>query len=140
MARTRADVGKAECLEQLANRALVIMHAEALLDHALEIHPAPAHDAVDGPIRTCLDKLSQLLLLGGGKPGLGTFDQMSLSPSGPCSLNPCTQSRSVWRSMPPIRAASVRFIPSRTAASDNKRRLWLAFLVPAARRRSSAAE
>jgi hypothetical protein len=41
--------------------------------------------------------------------------------------------------MPPIRAASARLIPSRTAASDNKRRLWLAFFVAAARRRSSPA-
>jgi hypothetical protein len=41
--------------------------------------------------------------------------------------------------MPPIRAASARLIPSRTAASDNKRRLWLAFFVAAASRRSSPA-
>ena len=42
--------------------------------------------------------------------------------------------------MPPIRAASLRFIPSRTAAIDNRRRLWLAFFVAAASRRSSPAE
>src|SRR5215210_3562656 len=42
--------------------------------------------------------------------------------------------------MPPIRAASVRLIPSSTAASDSKRRLWLACLVAAASRRSSSAE
>src|SRR5215204_6062803 len=42
--------------------------------------------------------------------------------------------------MPPMRAASVRLIPSRMPASDNKRRLWLAFFVVAARRRSSSAE
>ena len=34
--------------------------------------------------------------------------------------------------MPPIRAASVRFIPSRTPAKDKSRRLWLAFFVTAA--------
>jgi hypothetical protein len=32
--------------------------------------------------------------------------------SGPRSLKRCTQSRSVWRSMPPMRAASSRSIPS----------------------------
>src|SRR3954468_17046086 len=68
------------------------------------------------------------------------FDQLSLSPSGPRSLKRCTQSRSVWRSMPPIRAASARLIPSTTAASDSRRRLWLACLEAAARRRSSSAE
>src|SRR3712207_3918833 len=42
--------------------------------------------------------------------------------------------------MPPMRAASARLIPSRTAARDRRRRLWLAFLVAAASRRSSLAE
>src|SRR5271167_887226 len=42
--------------------------------------------------------------------------------------------------MPPIRAASVRFIPSRTAASDKRRRLRFAFFTAAASRRSSSAE
>jgi hypothetical protein len=42
--------------------------------------------------------------------------------------------------MPPIRAASVRFMPSSTAAIDSRRRLWLAFFVAAASRRSSLAE
>src|SRR5215207_6292096 len=68
------------------------------------------------------------------------FDQRSLSPSGPRSLKRCTQSRSVWRSMPPIRAASARLIPSSTAASDSRRRLWLACLDAAASRRSSSVE
>jgi hypothetical protein len=42
--------------------------------------------------------------------------------------------------MPPIRAASVQFIPSSTAANDSNRRLWFAFFVAAASRRSSRAE
>src|SRR4051812_40788080 len=42
--------------------------------------------------------------------------------------------------MPPIRAASARLTPSTTAASDSRRRLWLACLEAAARRRSSSAE
>src|SRR5665213_431975 len=42
--------------------------------------------------------------------------------------------------MPPIRAASVRFMPSNTAASDNNRRLWLLSFERLANRRSSAAE
>src|SRR5215203_4536095 len=72
--------------------------------------------------------------------GRWPFDQLSLSPSGPRSLKRCTQSRSVWRSMPPIRAASARLIPSSTAASDSRRRLWLACLEAAASRRSSSVE
>ena len=70
----------------------------------------------------------------GGRPvGL-----MSISPSGPCWLKRCAQSRSVCRSMPPSRAASVRFIPSRTAAKASKRRACAAsFALAAILRRSS---
>src|SRR3954453_6916917 len=68
------------------------------------------------------------------------FDQLSLSPSGARSLKRCPPSPSVWRFMPPIRAASARLIPSTTAASDSRRRLWLACLEAAPRRRSSSAE
>src|SRR4249920_1698230 len=42
--------------------------------------------------------------------------------------------------MPPMRAASARLIPSKTAANDKSRRLWLASFETAARRRSSEAE
>src|SRR5687768_12880381 len=42
--------------------------------------------------------------------------------------------------MPPIRAACARFIPSSTPANDKSRRLWFAFLVAPASRRSSPAE
>jgi hypothetical protein len=51
-----------------------------------------------------------------------------------------TQSRSVWRSIPPIFAASQRSIPSPIAASDNSRRLWLTFFDRRVNARSSAAE
>jgi hypothetical protein len=33
----------------------VIGHAEALGDEALQVDPAPAHDAMHAPIRACLD-------------------------------------------------------------------------------------
>jgi len=49
----------------------------------------------------------------GGTPGEG----MLMRPAGPCSLKRITQSRSVWRSIPPILAASSREAPSSTAAN-----------------------
>lgn len=58
-----------------------------------------------------------------GSRGGCPFERMSRSPSGPCWLKRWTQSRRVWRSIPPIRAACSRSIPSSTAASDNNRRL-----------------
>src|SRR5580692_6960028 len=50
-----------------------------------------------------------------------------MRPSGPDPLKRWTQSRKVWRSIPPIFAAAPRSIPSLTAASDRSRRLWLTF-------------
>ena len=46
-----------------------------------------------------------------------------VNPSGPSSSNRCTRSPNVWRSIPPIRAASVRFMPSQTAANAGSRRI-----------------
>ena len=63
MARPRADVGKAKRLEQLADRALVIGDAEAVLNNPLKVDPPPTHDTVNSPIRSRLDKLSQIALL-----------------------------------------------------------------------------
>ena len=45
-------------------------------------------------------------------------------PSGPSSLKRCAQSLSVWRSIPPTFAASVRLTPSYAAAKAKSRRTW----------------
>src|SRR6516162_553516 len=58
------------------------------------------------------------LLSFAGAPGAGTL----IRPSGPCSLNRITQSRSVCRSIPPTLAASARDAPSSTAAIARSRR------------------
>jgi hypothetical protein len=52
---------------------------------------------------------------------------MFIRPSGPCSLKRITQSRSVWRSIPPVFAASSRDAPSRIAATARSRRACAAF-------------
>ncbi len=52
-------MGKAELLEDLADRALVIDDAEALGDEALEVDASPAHDGMHGPIRAGLDEAGQ---------------------------------------------------------------------------------
>ena len=58
-----ADVAEAELLQDLADRALVIGHPEALGDEMLQVDPAPAHDTMRGPIRTGLDQAGQFRLL-----------------------------------------------------------------------------
>ena len=63
MARAGADVAEPEPVQDLAHRALVINHAEALRDEALQVDSAPAHDAMYSPIRAALDEANQLGLL-----------------------------------------------------------------------------
>src|SRR3954453_4659504 len=60
MARTRADVREAELLEDLADRALVVSEAEALGHDLLQVHPAPAHDSMNGALRAGFNDLRQL--------------------------------------------------------------------------------
>ena len=131
---------EAERLEELTNGPLVIGHPEAFEDDPLQVDPAPPDHAVHGPVRAGLDERGDLSALPLRQARLGTLGPAVRRPSGPYALNRCTQSRSVCRSMPPIRAASVRFMPSMTAASDRSRRLWLAFFAAPASRRSSDAE
>jgi hypothetical protein len=54
---------KTKMLQDLAHCALVIDHAKALGDEALQVDPAPAHNAMQGQIRTSLDELGQFRLL-----------------------------------------------------------------------------
>lgn len=63
MARAGADAGEAELVQDLADRALVGAHAKARRDDLPQILPPPAHDAVHGRIRSCLDEVSQVGLL-----------------------------------------------------------------------------
>lgn len=111
-------MGKAELLEQLSDIALVIVDAEFLGDDALEVGPPPAHDAVDLAVGPRLDdrgKLSQLL----GRQTRLRAVQWSKRPSGPAALKRWTQSRKVWRSMPPIRDPSRRGPPPMTKAAGS---------------------
>ena len=47
----------------------MIDHAEALSDDLLQVGPAPAHDAMDGPIRAGRDEFGQFGLLPGCEAG-----------------------------------------------------------------------
>ena len=113
---------------------------EALADHPLQVDPAPAHDPVYGPVRTRLDEFRQFGPLLRREARLGSLGPAVQKTVRTVCVEPMHPARSICRSIPPIRAASVRFIPSTTAASESRRRLWLAFFVVAANRRSSVAE
>ena len=67
MTRASAQVREAELVKQTRHRAFVIDYAEAILDHRLQVDPAPAHKARLLPIQTQLDDCRQLGLLFGRK-------------------------------------------------------------------------
>lgn len=137
VARPRADVSEANLLQQFADRALVVVDAEALDDDLLQVDATPAHDAMNGAVGADLGECDQLVLRQLGRVSLGSNVAESVGAAFVEPMDPITQ---LWRSMPPIRAACSRFMPSRTAANERGRRLWLACLDPAASRRRSRAE
>src|SRR5216684_9389401 len=63
MLGARAQVRKAELLEDAANRYFIQIDIEARLDDVPEINAAPAHDAILGGIRIGFHDPLQLLLL-----------------------------------------------------------------------------
>jgi hypothetical protein len=131
---------EAELVQKFGDIAGMEVDAEPLGDDPLEVDPPPAHDAVPLAIRIGLDdqgKLGQLLFR---QAGLGAPGPVVDEPIRAQALKRWTQSRSVCRSMPPIFAAAARSMPSRTAASDRSRRLWLTVFDRRANDRSSSAE
>ena len=69
MARARGHAGKAEPVQQLANAALVQGDAEPARNPRLDVHAAPAHDAVHLDIGSRPHPVCDLRLLFGRKPG-----------------------------------------------------------------------
>ena len=114
--------------------------AEPLGDDAFVVEPTPAHDAVLLTIWTRLDDLRELSQLLRRKARLGTRRPVVDEALQTRGVKRWTQSRSVWRSIPPIFAAEPRSMPSLTAASDRSRRLWVTFFDRRGNARSSAAE
>ena len=140
MTGPRTDVGEAEFLEQLSDIARMKVDAEPLGDDAFEVEPTPAHHPVLLTIRTRLDELRELSQLLRRKTRLGTLRPVVDEALQTRPVEAMDQSRKVWRSIPPIFAAELRSMPSRTAASDRSRRLWLASFDRRASARSASAE
>ena len=72
VARPYAHVGEAKFLQKLPDIALMELDAEPLGDGALEVHPAPTHDAVLLAIGASLDRDGKLGQLLGRQTGPGT--------------------------------------------------------------------
>jgi hypothetical protein len=136
----RADVGKADLLQELPDRALVIIDAEALANDLLQIDAPPAHHAIDGPVGTRLDDGRQGGELIGRQPGRLSRGANVLQPVGAAfvePVDPVAQCLAIHAADP--RGCS-RSIPSRAAANNRSRRLWLACFDPAASGRRSKLE
>ena len=88
MARSRADVGEADLLQELADRTLVIDDPEALFDHPLEVDAPPPHDAVLGSIGTRLHDLGEGDQLVGCQSRHAAFRGNVLEPGGTVPIEP----------------------------------------------------
>ena len=86
MARASTDVAEAELVQDLADCALVIGHTKVLGDEALQVDPAPARDAMHGPIRADLNIWASSACCEAERREGWPLDQLSFSPSGPRSL------------------------------------------------------
>lgn len=82
--------------------------------------PPPSDGTMGGGIGADLNQLGQTCLLLDSPATLRPFTK---NPRGPLIKPVHPESLKVCRSMPPMRAASVRFMPSRTAVNDSNRRL-----------------
>ncbi len=96
-----------------AHRLLGERDAELLPDPANQAIQAPAHHAMNRRDRVLIDQFGQPsspipAQLRGLARRLAVDQPLRARASGPEPLKRCTQSRKVWRSMPPILAASAR--------------------------------
>ena len=115
-------MAKAQPPDQLADSAFVIRHMPARQDQLLQVDAAPAHH----PITLAIEADSIRAASSASCPAVSRHAApgalRSINPAAPSLLNRCTQSRSLWRSIAPTRAASLRFFPSYTAAIASNRR------------------
>ena len=142
MLRTRADVAEAELVQQLSDIAGVVVHVEAFLDDALQVDAPPAHDAVNGGVRTLLDDCGQVGLLLGRQPRWWSrrpLIEKTIGAGRVEPVNPVAQRLAVHAANP-RGIGSVHPFPSRTAAIEKSRLLWRTSFATRARRRSSTAE
>ena len=131
------------------HHALPTCHAETLIDDPNRIDAPPAHHTIALPVLSQCSPGPARFRQSAPVPASAAricrlFNRQMrpapsrlVNPSGPSSLNRCTrslnaspsmsvpqcQSLNVWRSIPPIRATSVRFMPSSTAANAGSRRI-----------------
>ena len=106
MTGPRTDVREAEFLEELSDSQN--LSAMTRLRSSRRQRTTPSFTDPDPPRRSARTEP----VASAERRGLGPSVQLSTRPSGP--LKRWTQSRSVWRSIPPIFAAEPRSMPSRT--------------------------
>jgi len=88
MLRTCADVRETEPVQQFADIARVVVHAEAILDDALQIDASPARDAVNSTVRTLFDDRGQVGLLLGRQTRWRTRRPLVDKTFGTCRIEP----------------------------------------------------
>src|SRR5207302_10689696 len=111
---------EAQVLQGAIDRVVRYRERILLVEPHDQIARPPANHTVDRRDRTLLYDPSEKGPVRIVELGRHARRRILMRPSGPCALNRITQSRSVWRSIPPIFAASARDAPSSTAATDRR--------------------
>ena len=103
MPGTGADMREAESFQDLADRALMIVDAEAFADDALEVDTSPTYDAMHQPIRTGFDELGKFGLLIRREPRPRALRPVVQKPIGAAlveTMDPITQGLTVHATNP----------------------------------------
>src|SRR5215203_5454659 len=115
-------MGEADLLQELADRALVIDDAKALLDHPLEVDAPPSHDTVLRTIGTRLDDLGEGAQLVRCQPRQAAFRGNVLEPVGTVliePMNPVAQRLPIHRSAQRVPGPCHRqSLPTTTGGGD----------------------
>lgn len=111
VARPRRELDVAQ-LQLAPYGCFVERYRELLVQPLDQVDHPPANNPVDCRDRTALDSLDQCTPSGIIEPGARAGVLPSSGPSGPRALNRTTQSRTICKPTPPIRAAVVRLPPS----------------------------
>jgi len=127
---------EAEVLQKLADRPLVIRDAEALGDDALQINPAPTHDAVHEAIRARLDDFRELRLLRVRQPSRLVPAPPILEPFGTALVEPVDPVPQCLT----IHAADFRGVRAAHAVQRRRNRQQAPALVRILRRRRKMAQ
>ena len=133
-----ADIRKTHLMQNSADGGQMTFNPKAFLDNRHKIDATPADQTGDIIGWSVFDNLRKFTSVFGCQFRGASRRFLLIRPSRPYSLKRMTQSRNVCRSINPIATASVRFLPSATAAKAINRGICPPSRTTAAKRCNSS--